>query len=123
MGSGAALSLDLRTRAVEAYHNGEGRLQEIADRFSIGRTTLCDLLRLERRTGSLEPAKTRGRPPRRVDETGRERIRRLVEKQPDATIEELTDVYNACSDSGSRISPATMGREIRRLSITRKKRL
>ena len=60
MASGSPLSMDLRVRAVDAYENGEGTLQEIADRFCIGRTTLCDLLRLYRYAGTLEPSKTRG---------------------------------------------------------------
>jgi transposase len=66
MASGSPLSLDLRVRAVDAYENGEGTLQEIADRIYIGRTTLCDLLRLHRYAGALEPSKTRG--PRRARE-------------------------------------------------------
>ena len=120
MASGVALSMDLRTRAVEAHDNGEGTLQEIADRFCIGRTTLCDLLRRRRLTGSLEPAKIRGRKAKSVDEAGRERIRALVVEQPDATLEELTERYNARATVT--ISEATMGREVRALDLTRKKK-
>ena len=120
MASGSPLSMDLRVRAVDAYENGEGTLQEIADRFCIGRTTLCDLLRLYRYAGTLEPSKTRGHKPKSVDDAGRERIRELVAAQPDATIPELTDAYNA--EAALTISEATMGREIRAMKLTRKKR-
>lgn len=120
MASGSPLSMDLRVRAVDAYENGEGTLQEIADRFCIGRTTLCDLLRLYRYAGTLEPSKTRGHKPKSVDDAGRERIRELVAARPDATIEELTDAYNA--GAALTISDATMGREIRAMKLTRKKR-
>ena len=57
MARGKTLSLDLRERAVNAYENGEGTYQEIADRFCIGRTTLCDMVRLSRYAGTLEPIK------------------------------------------------------------------
>jgi transposase len=120
MASGKALSVDLRTRAVEAYENGEGTLQEIADRFCISRTTLCNLVRLQRYTGSLEPSTVRGHKPKSVDEAGRERIRALVAEQPDALLEELTDRYNAAAETP--ISRATLGREVQRMGLTRKKR-
>lgn len=113
------MSMDLRVRAVEAYENGEGTLQEIADRFCIGRTTLCDLLRRERVTGSLEPSKTRGHTPHLIDAKGRERIRALVAAHLDATFEELAALYNENAEAA--VSRATMGREVREMAITKKK--
>jgi transposase len=121
MASGSPLSMDLRVRAVEAYENGEGTLQEIADRFCIGRTTLCDLVRLQRYVGSLEPNPIRGRKPHSVDDAGRERLRALVDEQPDATLDELTERYNLHATVC--ISRATVGRELRAMRLTRKKRL
>ena len=120
MASGSPLSMDLRIGAVEAHDNGEGTLQEIADRFCIGRTTLCDLLRLRRLTGSLEPSKMRGRRAHLVDQAGRERLRVLVAAQPDATIAELTERYNAEAEVS--VSEATVGRALKALKLTRKKR-
>lgn len=122
MAQGVAWSLDLRIRAVEAYNNGEGTLSEVAEQYKIGRRTLSLLLRRERETGTVEPSKNRGRPPRRVDDTGRDRIRLLVQARPDATLEELTDAYNNDSTPESRLSRQTMGREVHRLGLTRKKR-
>ena len=120
MASGSPLSMDLRVRAVEAYENGEGTYQEIADRFCIGRTTLCDLVRLSRYAGTLEPNPVRGRKPHSVDEAGRERIRALVAEQPDAILVELTERYNQIATV--RISRATMGRVLQAMKLTRKKR-
>lgn len=122
MAQGKAWSLDLRIRAVEAYNNGEGTLGEVAELFTIGRRTLSLLLRRERETGTVEASKSRGRPPRRVDDAGRDRIRLLVLDRPDATLDELTDAYNYDSTPDSKISRQTMGREVRRLGLTRKKR-
>ena len=114
------LSMDLRMRAVEAHDNGEGTLQEIADRFCIGRTTLCDLLRLRRKTGSLEPSKVRGHNPKRIDSAGQERLRALVAAQPDATYQELTEHYNA--EATVPVSRAAIVREVLGMKLTRKKR-
>jgi transposase len=122
MAQGVAWSLDLRIRATEAFNNGEGTLSEVADQFKIGRRTLSLLLRRERETGTVEPSKNRGRPARRVDDAGRDRIRLLVQNRPDATLDELADAYNDGSTPESRLSRQTMGREVRRLGLTRKKR-
>lgn len=96
MARGKTLSVDLRQRAVDAYENGEGAYQEIADRFCIGRTTLCDMVRLSRNAGTLEPIKDkRPRSDRKFDEAGLERVPSLVAANPDATDLGLTDAYNA----------------------------
>lgn len=122
MGAGVAWSLDLRILAVEAHNNGEGTLKEVAEQFRIGRRTLAEWLRLEREGGSLEPSKIRGRPSRRVDGTGRERIRQIVQNRPDATLEEIRDAYNADPETVITISRQTVGREVARLGLTQKKR-
>lgn len=117
---GRAWSLDLRRRAVDAYENGEGTLEEVAERFIIGRTTLCDLLRLYRATGSLEPGE-RGRRPRSVDDAGRELLQELVSACPDATLAELKEAYNARATKT--ISRTTLADTLTAMKITRKKRL
>ena len=120
MARGKTISVDLRERAVNAYENGEGTYQEIADRFCIGRTTLCDLVRLSRYAGTLEPiVGRRPRSDRRVDEAGRVRIQALVAAMPDATLAELTDAYNA--EAATAISASTLGRAVRSLELSRKK--
>lgn len=116
---GWALSMDLRERAVEVYHNGEGTIPEVAAQFHIGVATFGRWLARLRDTGSLEPAKKRGHNPAKVDDAGRELIRRLVTEGPDRTIAELTDAYNALAAVS--ISATTLGREVREIGLTRKK--
>lgn len=116
---GWALSMDLRERAVEAYHNGEGTIPEVAAQFHIGTATLGRWLRRLRETQSLEPAKEKGHNPAKVDDAGRETIRRLVAEAPDRTLAELTVAYNAVAAMS--ISIATLGREVREMGLTRKK--
>lgn len=119
MARGKTISVDLRERAVNAYENGEGTYQEIADRFCIGRTTLCDLVRLARYANTLEPLQGRRRTDHRIDDAGRERLLALVQASPDATLAELTDAYNA--DADKPVSPSTLGRAVRALDLSRKK--
>lgn len=120
MARGKTLSVDLRQRAVDAYENGEGTYQEIADRFCIGRTTLCDMVRLSRYAGTLEPIKDKApRSDRRVDDAGKERIRALVAVMPDATLAELMEAYNLAAEKP--VSRATMGRAVLSLKLSRKK--
>ena len=120
MGKGATISLDLRIRVLDAVDNGVGTLGEIADQFSIHVSSVKRFIRLASDTGSLDPSPNRGHPPRVVDDLGRERIRELVSETPDATLPELTDQYNKAAARS--ISVATMGREIRLLGFTQKKR-
>jgi putative transposase len=122
MPAGVPWSLDLRVLAVEAYNNGEGTLKEVAEQFRIGRRTLSELIRRERETGTLEAKENRGRPPRRVDEAGLVRLNRIVESRPDATLDEIRDAYNADPESAAAISRQTVGREVARLGLTRKKK-
>lgn len=109
----------MRRRAVDAYENGEGTLKEVAERFSIGRTTLCDLLALYRATGSLEPGE-RGRRPRSIDDAGRELLRELVAASPDATLAELKEAYNARAKKA--VSRTTLADTLTDMKLTRKKR-
>ena len=46
-------SLDLRTRIVDAYLEGEGSQQEIAAHFKVSRSTVQNYLRLYEETGDL----------------------------------------------------------------------
>ena len=104
-GMPAPLTIDLRERMLQAYDAKLGSQSKIAKMFNVSRKCLCDLLRLRRQTGSLAPRPHGGG--RKAAYEGRtlERLRELVDQQPDATLEELrertgvacslTAVYNA----------------------------
>lgn len=48
------LSLDLRTRIVDAYESGEGSYAQIAKRYGVCKAVVGKLVRQKRQTGSLE---------------------------------------------------------------------
>jgi transposase len=111
-------SMDLRERVVEAYDRepGWGSQARIAKQFGVSPAWVCNLLRRRCQTGDYGPLKTkRGRKP---VFSGRllERLEKLVQQQPDATLAELRDY------TGVNCSLAAICKTLQRLDYRRKKR-
>ena len=83
------LSIDLRERILLAYDGKMGSQAAIAKMFHISRQCLVDLLRLRRQTGSLAPRPRAGGRKAAYEGRALEHLRKLIEQQPDATLEEL----------------------------------
>ena len=101
-------SMDLRERVAAAVDLHTGSQRQIARRFRVSLSFITRLLRTRRRTGSLAPKPHGGGPPPALDRAGRVRLRRLVRKQPDATLEQLRQ------RGGFRCSLTTLWRALRR---------
>jgi len=118
-----ALPDELRERALEARETEGLSIAETAARFMIGTASVKRWKRLRALTGSSSP-----RPPRPVGgvrriwigEGEKEQPLSLVERIPDATIEELRAEYNSLY--GTEVSASAMQRALQRHNITRKKR-
>jgi len=108
-------SLDLRQRVVKAYENGEGTQKEIAELFGVSLSWVESLLRQWRQTGSISPKPHGGGRQAKITGKKLEYLKTLVEKNPDATLEELR---RKCRTKGSIMS---VFRALKRLGITRKK--
>src|SRR5215207_949068 len=87
-----AYSTDLREKIVLAYEDGEGTLGEVAETFGVARCTVGRLLQLAQ-----------------------------VERQPDATLEELAAYLK--KKARVQVHPSTVCRALRRLDLPRKKSL
>lgn len=83
------LSNDLRKRILEAVDNREGSRRALAVRFKVNTSTITKLLRLRRETGSIEPRPHAGGVAPCLDDDALQRLRKLVETTPDATLEAL----------------------------------
>jgi transposase len=83
------LSNDLRRRILEAVDNRECSRRKLAARFSVNVSTITRLLQLRRQTGSSEPRPHGGGVAPTLDQGALERLRKLVEQTPDATLEAL----------------------------------
>jgi transposase len=118
---GWSYSLDLRKRVVGAFDAGDKTDEEVAELFQVGEATVHRWKRLERETGSLvpKPPVGGGMPPR-VAPAQYGLVREIVKKEPDLTIQEVAWEFHRRTDRS--VSRASMGRTLRKLGLTRKKR-
>ena len=110
-----AYSMDLRERVVAACDAREGTREQIAERFAISDRWIRKLLRQRRDTGSIAPLPRNPGRKRALNNRQVERLGRLIQKRPDATLKELR------KSLGVKISIAALDRAIRRLDVTLKK--
>lgn len=116
----ATYPVELRQRVLDAYLNGEGSQEQVAQRFSVSRSFLQKLLYRYRQTGSVEPKAHGGGQSPKIAHEDLSALRALLEKTPDATLEELCQDFQG--KTGTLVSVPTMHRAIGRLDWTRKKR-
>ena len=90
--------MDLRDRVVAACDSGAWTREEVAEEFGVSTSWIRRLLQRRRETGEYRPKQgERGRKPVYSGQA-LERLDRLVEEQPDATLHELRDRTGAaCS--------------------------
>lgn len=84
-----AYSEDLRQRVVQACDEAVLSRQEIADHFSVSTAWIRRLLQRRRETGSFSALPGGRGPQPLLTEAQLERLSKLVEKHPDATLAEL----------------------------------
>ena len=109
-------SLDLRTRIVDAYLEGEGSQQEIAAHFKVSRSTVQNYLRLYEETGDLTPKNQHIGRKSAISSEQLPLLQELVEKQSDATLTELCRVFE--KETGITVGSTSMWRALNRLGLT-----
>jgi transposase len=112
-----AISEDLRKRILDTIQRGDGSLRQIARRFLVSVSFITRLLQLHRSTGSLEPRPHGGGNPPILSPEDLQQLRELVQKQPDATLEELRQRL------GVSCSLMTISRALGKLGLPRKKKI
>lgn len=113
-------SLDLRIRVLEAYNRKEGSIRQLAKRFAVHWRSVANWVVRFRREGSIGPRTHRRGPEPILDQEGLKIVAELVEKKPLSTRAELCDALR--ERAGTQLSVHTMGRALKKLGITRKKR-
>lgn len=114
------LSLDLRLRVLEAWKSDKSlTYKQLADRFGIGEATISRWRRLYRETGAVEPRPHGGGRRRVIKPEQEPLVEKLVLEHPDWTEVEYQE---ALGELGIQASRATVGRVIRSLGYTVKKR-
>jgi transposase len=114
----AAYSMDLRERAVRAYEAGEGTVEEVSRRFSVGTRTLERWLIRLRETGSVAPAPKRGGWKSPVD---MKLLQEVVDRNPDSVCDELLREYLMRARPECRISRSGLARALHRQGYVFKK--
>jgi transposase len=110
------LSNDLRKRILDAVDNREGSRRKLAARFKVNTSTITRRLQLRRQTGSSEPRPHGGGVEPTLDHDALQRLRKLVEETPDATLMALKQELGI---SGSRM---IICRALQKLGLPRKKK-
>jgi len=110
-----AYSLDLRVRVFQAVEEGVYTREAIADLFGVSSRWIRTLVQRQRETGSLEPLPHGGGRQLTFTPNRLKRLKKLVEKKPDATLDELR--------KSSRVPccKMTVSRALQQLGFTRKK--
>jgi transposase len=106
---------DTRRRALAAYQQGGQTQSEIAALFGVTLRTFQRWLHAWRTEGRDAPGRSPGRPAVFAGPAA-ERLRREVERQPDATLHELTERL------GNVASYVTVHRALERMELPYKKR-
>ena len=113
-----AYSLDLRTRVLAAIDGGMSR-SDAVHTFQISLGSIKRWLKMRQNGASLVPKPRKGKTAS-ISAAQLRTLRFQLEQFPDATLAEHAQRWNA--DHATTLSPWTLGRAIRRLGWSRKKR-
>ncbi|WP_138503704.1 helix-turn-helix domain-containing protein [Nostoc sp. PA-18-2419] len=115
----APYSTDLRQRVIDAYEAQQGSQRQLAKRFKVSLSFIKRLIRRYRDTGQVTPLPHGGGAIAKIRTSNLPVVEQLVDRQPDAILEELCSSFAA--KSGIEVSVATMHRAVQRLNLTTKK--
>ena len=114
-----AYSDDLRGRFLSAYEQGEGTLEELADRFMVSLAWGKKLRGQFERTGRMERVQQRRGTPRKLLDGAREQLRGWVLADHDLTLDQLQAKLRG--QSGVSVSRAQVARALKGLKLRLKK--
>jgi Transposase and inactivated derivatives len=114
-----AYSDDLRRRFLCAYEQGEGTLEELAERFVVSLAYGKKLRGQLQRTGQMERVEQRRGTPRKLLDEPREQLRHWLIAVPDLTLDQLQQKLD--EKCGIQISRAQVARALKRMGLRLKK--
>ena len=113
-------SNDLRRKFLQAYDEGEGTLEELAEQFRVSLGWAKKISARRSQSGEVDAPVWRHGPVSRVTPAVQEWIRRQIRAQPDATLRELREQLEEAQQV-----PLSMGRmwlALRQLGLPLKKK-
>jgi transposase len=114
------LSDDLRQRIIDTWRKHKSLSnEELAERFAVGPATVGRLKRRFRESGSVAPKPHGGGQPRKISPEKERIVEALLQAHPDWSEDRYAEVLER--EHGLKVSPATVGRTVRRLGYSVKK--
>ena len=114
-----AYSNDLRRKFLQAYDEGEGTLEELAEQFRVSLSWAKKISARRTRTGEVEAPVWRHGPVSRVTAEVQEWIRRQIRAKPDTTLQQLREQLEEAKHV--RLSMGRMWLALRQLGLPLKK--
>jgi transposase len=111
---------ELRERVIRAWQTTDISWVQLAALFNLGVATVNRWIRHYRATGSMERRPHGGGQQHRIPDAQLPLLKELVDEKPDRTLAELAAWYTA--QTKVVVSTATIGRGLKRLGYTRKKK-
>ncbi len=111
--------IELRTRVVAAVEQGDLTIGEVAEVFSVGKTFVKKMLRLQRAGEELAPRQGGGSAPKLTD-MDRAVLREAVAEQADVTLAECQ--ARLAAHGRGPVSLPTICRALQQLQLPRKKK-
>lgn len=112
-------SIDLRIRVVEAYEQGKGSMQQLAELFDVHWHTVQNWIRRFRKEQTVGPKLYKPGPQPKISDEQLADVQKLVEADNTLSQAELSKEIQRVFEV--RVSRATAGRMLKRLIMTRKK--
>lgn len=112
-----AYSLDLREKIIASREEGTS-IRKLAKQYRVSRGMVWNLIKLKRETGSIVPKAARGGNPSQLADKEVE-LAEMVRQYSDYTLEEYCEYCE--EQTGIRVSPSTMCRELQKQQWSRKK--
>lgn len=115
-----AYSVDLREKIVTAHLVEKMSIRKVAIRFSVSKSLVQKLVKLQKTEGNLQPKKT-GKPQFSYLISSEAEVKALVADHPDATLVELCEFF--LQKTGNWVSRTAMSRYLQNLGLSRKKNM
>jgi len=113
-------SIDFRRKIIKAHEDESISQRKLAKRFGVALSFVQKLLKQYRETDSVGPKIRTQQTPPKLTEDHLAVLRRLVEEQNDATLEELRE--QLATEINVSVSRSTIDRALKKLDLTLKKR-
>jgi len=115
----AAYSNDLRMKVIQAINNKQTQ-KSIAETFGVSGYFITTLLKRYKETGSIEPKPMGIHIKPKITPIGEEHILEWLANEPDLTLRELCDKYEA--HFNITVGKSSMDRALKRMKVTFKKK-